>query len=199
MSERVRRIRKKKASSKSKRVFFVVMIAIIAAVAWFFITRQSPEEAPEIAPIIKNQETAAIFCFTDECFLINIEGIAFKKSSRPSGNLLFLIEDKARENFIEINDEVLDTHTLKELLFLRKKISDNFSLRLGNAQTYDRDMADYEFETSEGWLLKLSTSNNANATLEILGRALNELGSTSANLEYMDLRLPTKVFYKMKN
>lgn len=198
MSERVRRIKKKRTSSMAKRVFLLVIIAIIAFFVWLVLFNQKPELIEEKILNIKNQETSAIFCFTSDCFLINIEGIAFKKSSRPSGNLLFLIEDKTEKDSVKIGENVMNPHTLKELLFLRKKITEELSVRLGSAKTYDINMTDYEFKTSEDWILKLSTTNNANATLEILKRALNELGSTRANLEYIDLRLATKVFYKMK-
>lgn len=199
MPEKVRRIKSesKKASSWGKRVFFfalpfLVLVGIIYIAS--FITRDGSPAMPKI----ENQETAATYCLRENCFLLNPDGVLFKESSKPGGNLVFLIDDKVDRQEQKTGESILKKETLDELIFLKDRIFEDFSIRVSRAEVYDREFKDFEFKTIDGWTIKISVSNNANATLTILGSVLDELGSSRDAIEYIDLRLPTRVYYKLK-
>ena len=172
----------------------MVLVLVVVVLAVIFSSSQEP---PKKILGIQNKETAAITCFEKECFLTNSDGIAFSYTARPSGTLFFLIDLKDESKAPKIGEEAISQATLVELLFLRKKAKEELNTYLNHAAP-SSNLEDFDFETNEGWVLRVSVENNANATLEILRRVLDELGSQRFNLAYIDLRLPTRVYYKFK-
>lgn len=188
MPERVRKIRtKEEASSVRKRVFLIAGLAALGVA--IFIIGSTSEKSKEKIVEVKNQKMAAVSCVSGECFQVNSDGIAFQKSPRPSGSLVFVIE------YIEKN---LPPEELAELLFLRQRAQEELGVMFTLAKVNASEPTDFDLETIDGWVVRVSTSNNANATLEILRRVLDELGSARSRLEYIDLRLAARVYYQLK-
>ena len=202
MPEKVRRIRPKKRqpSSLTKRMFFLGLAFFVVVALALISNYLSPKESQKVPgqDTIKNRKTEAVFCAETACFLINSEGVAFKKSSRPSGNITFLFYDKTGRVAPNVGQEVIDPQKLVEIFFIKKEALARLDLRINSAEITDRNFSDFDLVSSEGWMLRVSVGNNANATLDILERTLAEIGSSRQNLDYIDLRLPTRVFYKLK-
>ena len=72
---------------------------------------------------------------------------------------------------------------------------------LKSGDTSDLNLNDFNFTTGDGWVLKLSIKENAYKIIEILRQTLEEIKKTApptAGLDYVDLRIQNKVFYKFK-
>ena len=55
-----------------------------------------------------------------------------------------------------------------------------------------------EFETSEGWKIYFESGENMERAAENLASLLKSLGSRRARIDYIDLRIPDKGFYKLR-
>jgi len=161
-----------------------------------FFSSLASRTIPEKILGIEDKKTAAITCFANDCFLVNLSGVAFSPTAKPSGSLFFLIESENERKDFSLGDTIISRDVLLELLFLRKKIKEDMDINLNIVSS--NNFSDFEFKTSEGWVLKLSIENNAPATLEILKRILDEIGSQRFGLEYIDLRISNRVYYKFK-
>ena len=189
MPEKIRRIRnQKETSSLRKRVFLIVGLAVVG-VAIFILGSTIEKPQRQDAAQFKNQKMAAVSCVSGECFQINSDGTAFDRSPRPQGPLIFVIEYIAKD---------VPQDILAELLFLRKRAEEELGVTFTLAKANEAEQNDFDLETIDGWTVRISITNNANATLEILKRVLDELGSSQRNIEYIDLRIPTRVYYKFR-
>ena len=115
------------------------------------------------------------------------------------GNIVLTVEDKTDRN-LAVGEKLLDAHTLAELKFLKEEILEELGLDLKAGETADSNLSDFDFVTSEGWVLRLTVNDNAHKTIETLKQSLAEITQTAASsaLEYMDLRIPNKVYYKFR-
>ena len=146
-----------------------------------------------------DKNLAATICRGDDCFWLNKDGIAFGKSGKTGGNLVLSFEDKTSRN-LDIGQVLLKPESLAELLFLRKRISEDTGVFLKSGETIDLNLNDFDFKTADGWTLKLTLAENAYRTMETLKKTLEEVKKTApvSALDYIDLRIPNKVFYKFK-
>lgn len=146
-----------------------------------------------------DRDSVATLCGGEECFWLNKSGIAFQKSGKIGGNLVLIIEDKTNRN-LGIGQELLKPESLAELLFLKKKISEDIEIPLMYVETDDLNLNDFDFKTTEEWILKITLSENAYKTAETLKKTLEEIKKTAPTsaLDYVDLRISNKVFYKFK-
>lgn len=196
MPETAKRKRTKKERARLiRRVFLGGAIGLlIVAIGWFAFHEFDGKHAVQQASAIEDTTPHGVYC-AQECFLINASGIAFKKTSRPGGNLLLVIENEHRED-VSMGGKVIDPNIIAELTFLRKTLAEELGVRLGKAAQSRFNTEDFDIETDEGWRLRMSTTNNAHATTQILARTLDKLGKERATLQYIDLRIENRVYYK---
>ena len=181
-------------------IFILAGIILIGSVSslWFFISKYKTNVVP--TQKIQDKSLVAVLCQENAgCFWINRQGIAFNETGQLSGQVVLNILDKTGRN-IKIGDIALKPEILAKLLFLRKSVLDEAGMLIVGVQTQDLNLADFDFKTSDGWVLKVSLNDNAYKILETLKQALKEItksGPTSL-LDYIDLRIPNKVYYKFK-
>lgn len=147
----------------------------------------------------RDKNILAAVCRDSACYWLNKLGVAFSQSGKLSGNIVLNIEDKTSRE-LKIGSELVAPATLAELLFLRNRITEDIGISLVSGETQDSNLADFDFAAAEGWKLRLSTSENAYKTLETLKQTLAEVSKTApiSMLDYVDLRIPNKVYYKFK-
>jgi hypothetical protein len=214
VSEKIRHINRDPISSRvnfSKKTltfFFVVGGTLFLAMFFYFSWKYTNGFGTStIASVsgetekISDRNFVATLCGGEECFWLNKYGIAFGKSGKTGGNLVLIIEDKTNRD-LSIGQELLKPESLAELLFLKKKISEDIDVPLMYVETDDLNLNDFDFKTTEGWILKITLSENAYRTVETLKETLEEIKKTApsgiSGLDYIDLRISNKVFYKFR-
>lgn len=199
MPEKVRRLKNKSRSSpRRRRLFFIALIVLIVIGGWLAAKKLLISGQKE--PVqIKDRKTVAVICYETDCFSMNQSGIIFARTPQPSGNLIFRFDDQTGRATPDIGQEMISKAALAEVLFLRKEIKEGLDILITRAVVPERSFTDFDLYTSAGWAVRVSVKNNAPATIEILRRTLAELAtSTLAALEYIDLRLAGRVYYKTK-
>lgn len=205
MAEKFRRIKREEnkffkniSRSRWSRMFFVgLLFAVLIYLVSFLLygKNKSVSEKQDI----EDKNLSAAVCRLGNCFWLNKEGWAYNQSGRLDGNIVLKVEDKTDRN-LAVGEKLLDSNTLAELIFLRSKVLDDLDVGLKEGETADLNSGDFDFTTSEGWKLRLSVNENVYKTLETLKQSLTEIKKTAptAGLEYVDLRVPNKVYYKFR-
>jgi len=148
---------------------------------------------------ITARETWAIWCSLQNpknCLLLDKEGLAFEKAPEIAGSIVLKIIDARGGDFLGKN--ILPPAEFQKILFL----IENVTKRAGeNVLTADIKASGetYLLHLKSGWYLILDNETDQERAVENLVLALNsEIKENRANLEYIDLRFPDKVFYKYK-
>ncbi|MFY9493521.1 MAG: hypothetical protein WAP55_03545 [Minisyncoccia bacterium] len=204
MPEKFRRVKREPRLANfppKKRWGLIGLVLIIAAgiTGWFYLRSDVSNQDNQDQTKKIDRTLAAIICRAGECFWLNKEGISFSKSARSAGNLVPSLEDKTGRE-LKVGSELLEADILAELSFLKQRVSEDLGLNLKSGETSDANLKDFDFTTSAGWTLKVSIGQNAYKTLETLKQTLAEINKTNSTalLDYIDLRIPNKVYYKLK-
>lgn len=215
MSEKIRRINKEpllkriQAPQKSGTFFLISTAILLTSIGTYLAFRSAgnffnPMAASVAGPKTSaggaaDRELAAAICRSENCFWVNRGGVAFGQSGRVGGNITLGFDDKTGRT-LEVGRQLLKPESLAELLFLRKRFSDESNVLLKEGETVDSDLKDFNFKTNEGWTLKFTLVENAYKTIEVFKKTLEEVKKTAPTsaLDYVDLRIPNKVFYKFR-
>ncbi len=205
MSEKIRRINKEpwRISPRLKIIFCAVGGVIIILSGSFFIYKN-------ISKFINkggNNNTAniavgglyAVLCRNENCFSLDKNGMAYAATGRMSGNLILTLEDKTQRN-LKLGDKFLDAETLAKLYFIKASVAQNLGIGLTSAEIQETNLTDFDFMTSQSWVARVTLRENAYKTIETLKRTLDQIGPSNIPLlEYVDLRIPNKVYFKFRN
>lgn len=152
---------------------------------------------------VKEREVAEILCSGEEagsdyfnCFLIDKNGLAFEKAADSKGFLILRILDK-RGTKIEIGQKVLNT----ELIEFTKQITNNFK----KAANYNIKLLVLEHPAQrelsvliDDWKIIFDVAGDPEKQLLVLKEVLEkEVKENMANLDYIDLRVEGRAYYKM--
>jgi len=153
---------------------------------------------------IQEYESALVFCSGDQCLVIDNEGEAYAQADFQSGELgeneLIILKDNSQK-MIEKEDFSMDVGLIKFVSEIRNRLKRELDIDLKQeCQTSMLVSGDLQFETVSGYRIYTSYKLGANKTIEMLKTALNNVINKEvvADLEYVDLRLDNKVYYKLK-
>ncbi|MEK7627159.1 MAG: FtsQ-type POTRA domain-containing protein [Patescibacteria group bacterium] len=146
--------------------------------------------------IIKSVEIAEEFIATDECYYIDDTGIIFSEAPQSSGSLILRIDEVYDED-VKIGDKILNNGIITSIATVQKYFNmDNLKI----ARFFIKNLAtpDLEILTSEDWKIYLDRDKDIKNQMEILGKVLREKITLSErkNLEYIDLKIPDRVYYR---
>ncbi|MEK7500861.1 MAG: hypothetical protein AAB642_01925 [Patescibacteria group bacterium] len=203
MAEKLRHIKREQPLLKKrwKHLFLVgaasLAILAVAAGIWFFAARWKNGRDRPVAPV-KHNDLTAIICRNGNCFWLNQSGRAFYQGADLSGSIIFNLADKTSRE-LKLGDQLLPPSILGELLFIKSNLREGLGISIAKAETVDPKMQDFDFTTTSDWTLRFSVAENAYKTLETLKKTLDQIGlDDQPRLEYIDLRVPNKVYYKLK-
>ncbi|MBU2109896.1 FtsQ-type POTRA domain-containing protein [Patescibacteria group bacterium] len=156
----------------------------------------SRDLADAIVVAIKERKPAALLCEERRCLFLDDSGYAFEESAFFSGDIYVKFIDQRDEKTFSLNKQILLETEYKNLinftdLLAREKIK-ILHILLKNEGLY-------EFHTTEEWHMLLSERGDYKIAFDNLKIALeNQIKEKRPDLEYIDIRLRNKVFYKFK-
>jgi len=144
---------------------------------------------------IVERKEAGIFC-RGECYYIDKDGVIFEKAPQTSGTLILAIKDNsARE--VEIGKNALDKEFIGALINLREDLLNQLGLKVLDFILESEAVKDLRVNTNEGWYILFDRSRDLKSQLQALILVLEEkIKSGRKNLEYVDLRIENRVYYK---
>ncbi|MBI4120092.1 MAG: hypothetical protein HY454_01365 [Parcubacteria group bacterium] len=204
MAEKLRRIKKEGPLLKKRwRYFFFVFAVsvIVFAVAigtWSLAGQWRKRHNQSTTAAADQKDLTATICRNSDCFWLNQSGQAFYQGADLSGSLVLSLADKTSRE-LKVGSQLLPPQTLGEILFLKNGLRESLGINVAKAETADPKLQDFDFITTTDWILRFSIVENAHKTLETLKKTLEQIGPVNlARLEYIDLRIPNKVYYKLK-
>ena len=153
------------------------------------ITKQFPDT---LNVVIKERGKAAIWCsdleISQECYEIDSHGIAFQKQTEEGG---FRINHQFQKA-VEIGEAVTTKERIDFIFRAKSNLEDSFEV-LKMTIPYERSLF---IDTEEGFQIRLDFEDYLTDQLERLEILLSEEVDDPDQLEYVDLRYGSSVYYK---
>lgn len=149
----------------------------------------------EIVGILCKEDPAFAEATAGTCFYFDKEGIVFKMAPNTSGSLITSIKDYSGKDF-KLGDSILDKNFIDNVLVIR----DNLLQKMG-IKVFSFDIESYPTEklrvvTGESWYILFSLQRDIKSQLLALKVALDEKIQNRMSLEYVDLRIENRIYYK---
>ncbi len=135
----------------------------------------------------------------DNCYYFDKEGIIFKKAPQTEGGLILKVKDFQKRE-VTLGNKILNDKKLQFITRFNDEVAfNNNQIKIAEFETgYLKDF-DLRAITDKGWLIYLDQNQDPVLEANNLFTILNEvIKNKASNLEYIDLRLPSRIFYKMK-
>ena len=132
---------------------------------------------------------------TENCFFADRNGILFREAPTVSGTLqtvfYFTGQKTADLGQVGVNAEILNSAA--EL----KKQARNFDVGISGFLLAEKNGKELTALTSEGWRVFFNPDSSPVSQIKVLAALLaDEIKGKRAELEYVDLRLPNRAYYK---
>jgi len=144
---------------------------------------------------IVERKEAGIFC-RGECYYIDKNGVIFEKAPQTSGTLILTIKDNS-ERELEMGKNALDKEFMAELIGLREDLLNQLGLKVIDFIIETDMLKDLKVDTNEGWYILFDRERDLKNQLDALKLVLEEkIRGDRKELEYIDLRIENRVYYK---
>lgn len=138
-----------------------------------------------------------IWCHSD-CYYFDKEGIIFKEAPLTEGGLILKIEDSGNKE-ISLGEKAISADLLKFMMDFSNELINNSQIKITEFKIGSSADFDLKAVTADGWLIYLDQNQTPASAASNLFTILNEvIKNKISNLEYIDLRIPTRIFYKLK-
>lgn len=139
-----------------------------------------------------------IWCAAEEhCYYIDSDGVIFMPAPESEGSLILKIRDLKNPE-ADLGQTVLRSDLLKFLTGFRDKLSEIEKVSVV-LYKLNGDRASVEAITGQGWSLYMEPAKAPDNLVKIATAALDEaIKSKRSRLEYIDLRIPDRIFYKLR-
>src|SRR4030042_2757204 len=163
------------------------------AAIWCQVLPVSPEVS---SSTIQTSETVNLPS-PENCFFIDQNGFIFGEAPILSGGALATVyEEGIRE--LKIKNNVSSPKILEFILEAKRSLV-AVNLNLTDFIIKSQSVGELEIVTPEGWLIYLSVSYSPASQINALKRVLQEeIKENRSRLEYIDLRVSNRAFYKLK-
>jgi len=155
---------------------------------------------------VKERQPELVWCSGGVCYLADKDGFVYAGANATDEELnkdrfLIVVDDNARP--IEIRKSVINPEFIQYLKRIDVILVDDLGLQTeGNyhTPTVSSQEVIVKIKEGEGWILKLSSVISPEDAKKILETIFEkELGGDKRkNLDYLDLRVKNKVYYKLK-
>jgi len=133
----------------------------------------------------------------EKCYSFDKEGIIFKEAPISEGLLILKIKDV--KNQALIGDKVIDESSLKFILDFNDEINKISRFKIVEFKIKPNPNIELEAVMDGGWIIYLDKNQDPPLVINNLFTTLNEsVKDKTSNLEYIDLRILTRVFYKLR-
>jgi len=134
----------------------------------------------------------------DNCYYFDKEGIIFKEAPQTEGTLILKIKDYENKK-VSLGNQILNNSQLKFITDFNNEIIKNNQIKITEFKIGPSVNSNLEAISDRGWSIYLDQNQDPALEANNLFTILNEvIKDKASNLEYIDLRIPSRVFYKMK-
>jgi len=152
-----------------------------------------------LAIAAKGREKVMSYCGQDQCFYIDDEGIAFDEAPEIyGGRNVALKDDSGRQ--IKLGDKAIDSGLISFMLKANQLLLEDLNLSLLNFQIDSYPTIEVRAITAEDWQIIFDINRDPQPQIDALKAILDEkIKDQRSKLDYIDLRVEDRVYYKFKN
>ena len=156
--------------------------------------------------MIEERTPAMILCSNGECFVVDTAGFTYMRYDSNANDVqlngLMRLTDNGNKS-IKFKNNFLTKEYVKYIMDIQSGVKDDLGIDLSlDCQTPQLISGDIRVMTTDGWWIYFDSSRPVQKELEMLKAVLTEKidkEGQRSNLEYIDLRIDNKVYYKLKN
>ena len=142
---------------------------------------------------IEERVLVAVWCYLDNCFSIDKEGIIFEEAKTDNADFVIISQEGKKYN---LGDEIIETNLMQNILEIQKKLN-NIQIKVKNYEILNNNQI--TANTLNSWKIYFDKSGDMKwqltELLSVLGKQIPP--ESQGNLEYIDLRF-SKVYYKFR-
>ena len=131
----------------------------------------------------------------EECFYIDREGFIFEDAPQTSGSLVLLIKDYSQRDFY-LGKQVFEQGIVNFISQIKQSLFSETGIKILDFTISSFPYKDLKVMTSEGWYIIFDLERDVESQLLALKAALEEKIKDRQGLEYMDLRIENRIYYK---
>lgn len=168
-------------------LLFVILLAIVGGGGYYFYDKlQTKTDRPVFEEV--DEEIFGAWCMATNCYWFNDEGFVFEVAPRPEGRLIMVIDEIVSDKTVEVGDQIVASEHWVNL----KAVADSWLFKDFLIKDFFVDNKKQEtiLITEKGlkfyFSLRFSPTNNLAAVKKI----------SLQNLDYIDLRVENRVYYK---
>lgn len=155
-------------------------------------TSKPAVSAPTSSPVIKEKN---VLPESEKCFFMDEGGIIYREAPEMSGSFLPIFYNQSSQVY-NLKDQVSASSTIGFALLAKKELR-QAEIDLIGFLIKEKGSPDLVALTDEGWLIYFDSSRSAVRQINVLESLLNEeIKEKRENLEYVDLRIANRVYYK---
>ncbi len=165
------------------------------------ITKKFPDE---LLINIKERQSSLVFCSGEPCFVIDNGGQAYAQADFASNELdeqnLSILRDLSQKP-VAMEDVSIDASLLQFMADIKNRLRTDLDLEIKQEWSTPTVVSgDLRAETAQGWKIYFGEDVGVNKEMEMLKTVLNNSidKTRQSDLDYIDLRLNNKVYYKFK-
>lgn len=139
----------------------------------------------------------------NDCFLVDDEGYVYTSADFnlpevKENNLIKIYDGSRRE--ISLGEKIISEEFLRFTFEIKNLLQSNLEIKIKNYyHTPSRFSQEIKIQTEEGWWLYFSTNFPAIDAVKTLKLFLEKENNINlADIEYIDLRMENKIYYKLK-
>ena len=146
---------------------------------------------------VVNKKPFAIWCLKKvlpaSCFLFDLNGAIFGKSPEAGGNLIQVVSDYSQDN-LSIGSKILKDELVPNVISILKTISAS-GVAVNEISIKDLTREEINVQTAAGPVIYFSLHYPAGTYLSFI-QSLSPSSATFKNIQYIDLRVPNRAYYK---
>lgn len=132
---------------------------------------------------------------TEDCFYIDKQGVIFEQAPQTSGSLILLIKDYSQREFY-LGKKIFEQRIVDFISQARQDLSSEIGLTALDFNVLSFPPKDLKVMTNEGWYIIFDLEGDIKNQLRSIKVALEEKIENRENLEYVDLRIENRIYYK---
>jgi len=162
--------------------------------------------AHSLSIIIRERKPVAYWCGSavsenakEDCFLVDVQGVLYERASMDGlGNAILKIRD---ENQRELRPgmRIFSKEGMLQVIEFREKLLPEVAIKEFVVEKESVEAHYIKARTQRGWYAYFDTQEDVAQSVEELKTVLRkEIGEKENRLEYIDLRVPGRAYYKLR-
>ncbi len=198
------KIKKNKKTTHKRVIIWIISLFVLAGIVYALISSHVLQKLFEKKLEKIDEEEAGIVCkenltfveaSADTCFYFNKDGIIFKDAPITSGSLIIVIRDYSGRNY-EIGDKIADKSFIDVVSGINENLYSEVGLKALSFNINVYPVEELKTMTTEGWYILFNLKQDIKSQLLALKVALKEKIKDRTNLQYIDLRIENRIYYK---